>query len=159
MRIVRAFPPNFKRLIEHFPIQGKPGILYAFGDVLYNPSGVKIPKWVMRHEEVHGKQQNIDGVADWWDRYILNPAFRLDEELLAHRAEWQSYQGYFKAKHARNTYLHKIAVRLSSPLYGNLIDYDRAVKEISDVSIHVHRQRPDEESLGSAGVGCGEPSG
>lgn len=132
MKVIKAFPPNFVQLSKHFPIKGKPGILYAYGDVLYNPSGVKVTPWIMAHEEVHGMRQQDEGMSlgEWWDSYINYDDFRLKEELLAHRAEWQTY----KSVHdwSSGYYLDTISTRLSSPLYGSLLSFEEAKRRISD---------------------------
>lgn len=132
MKIIKAFPPNFAELSLAFPIKGVPGILYAWGDTIYNPSGIKVPHQLVAHEEVHGKRQqdhwhsaNVGAVDIWWGRYILDPAFRLAEEILAHRAEWRAYEGP-----DAEMYLERMAERLSSPLYGYLISRFDAREEI-----------------------------
>lgn len=137
MRVIKAYPPNFSTLAKAFPIKGRPGILYAYGDTLYNPSGVKVTPWIMAHEEVHGMRQEDEGMSldRWWDEYINYPDFRLKEELLAHQAEWKS----FKAEHVYDPgvfrvlgYLDTISTRLSSPLYGSLLSFEEAKRKISD---------------------------
>lgn len=130
MKVIRAYPPNFAQIAAAFPIKGMPGIIYAYGDRIYNPSGVSTPAWIMAHEETHGAQQKLgDGydVKAWWDRYIADPTFRLEQEIPAHRAEWKAYKGFMPDK----TYADRIAVRLSSRLYGNLISKERALEEIT----------------------------
>lgn len=131
------FPPNYDKIRRAFPTQGRPGILYAYGDIIYNPSGVNIPPWVEVHEAVHGERQQQGvacaglclcngGITEWWDRYIADKDFRLVEEILAHNAEWKAYSGPY-----RDNYLGHMAERLSGDLYGNLISYEDAVKEIT----------------------------
>lgn len=131
MKVIKAYPPNFATLAKAFPIKGRPGILYAFGDKLYNPSGVKVTPWIMAHEMVHGERQQDEGMylEKWWDEYINYPDFRLKEELLAHRAEWKEYQKYVTAG---GTYLDAISTRLSSPLYGSLLSFEEAKRRIAN---------------------------
>lgn len=144
MKVIKAYPPNFSTLAKAFPIKGRPGILYAFGDKLYNPSGVKVTPWIMAHEEVHSQRQSImfgmvelshdkKAVArdQWWKRYINEPKFRLEEELLAHRAEWQSYTDH-NISSGVEKYLDLLSTRLSSPLYGSMISHNDAQRRIID---------------------------
>lgn len=140
MKIIKAYPPNYVALTEHFPIKGKGGVLYAWGDRLYNPSGIKVMPWLMAHESVHGGRQlqrylcTIPGytpVENWWIRYVHNPKFRLNEEILAHRAEWEAYKNAIQNPTQRQFYLAMIAGRLSSPLYGSLITPTEAANEIT----------------------------
>jgi hypothetical protein len=130
MKIIKAFPPNWNELAKHFPIKGKRGIVYAYGDTLYNPSGIIIPPWIIKHEYVHMERQQDEGMnpVNWWDEYIQYLDFRLKEEILAHQAEWQAYSGPY-----RDHYLGSMAERLSGPLYDYMIDYNSAVKEITHV--------------------------
>jgi hypothetical protein len=127
MKVIRAYPPNFSELAKVFPIKGKPGILYAWGDRLYNPSGVKVTPWILAHEETHGSQQMHFGLDEWWWNYINKADFRRIEEVLAHRYEWLAYSGPDP-----DAYLDMMSKRLSSPLYGRLLTYDAARRAITN---------------------------
>lgn len=135
MKVIRAFPPNFSAIAKVFPIKGKPGILYAWGDTIYNPSDVKVTPWIRDHEEVHGKRQMsigflYSGTERWWTNYLVSPQFRLEEELLAHQAEYRSYVEHNSGGYG--SYLDTVAHRLSSALYGNLITFHGARELIED---------------------------
>lgn len=117
MKVLTLFPPNYREVNAAFNIRGK-GVIFAWGDTIYNPSRVKIPPELIAHETVHGLRQNGDP-AGWWKRYIADPAFRLDEEIPAHQAEYRV-----------SGKLDAIAARLSGPLYGNLISLDKALSLI-----------------------------
>lgn len=130
MKVLKAYPPNYPQMTRHFPqIKGKPGILFAYGDTIYNPSNVPLQPWIIAHEEVHGLRQVSDTLA-WWDKYLVDAKFRYDEELLAHREEYRVFvermgdpQGY---------YLDLVAKRLSSQLYGSIVSYDEAKRKIQE---------------------------
>lgn len=143
MKIIKAFPPNFSDIAAHFPVKGHTGILYAFGELLYNPSGYNLMPWLIDHEEVHGKRQlstylcdspSPDSVLRWWRRYMNNPRFRLNEEILAHQAEWKSYLKHTSNKTQQQFYLAQMVERLSGPLYGKLITPSEAAREITGVN-------------------------
>ena len=136
-KIIRAFPPNWTYIAAAFPIKGRPGIVYAYGDRIYNPSGVKIEPWILAHENEHCKRQNEHGIGAWWDAYILNAHFRLAEEVLAHRVEWQDFRSghHFKAN-AR--YLERMIDRLSGPIYGLGLGREDARALITEVNSAVH---------------------
>jgi hypothetical protein len=125
MKIIKAYPPHFNALAKRFPIKGKPGILYAWGDTLYNPSGIKVTPWILAHEELHGRRQMAAGLKAWWFDYMTSVVFRYEEELLAHRAEWVAYQGGEPSK-----YLQAISERLASKLYGLEITPEQAKEAI-----------------------------
>lgn len=133
MRIIKAFPPNYLELREHFPIAGKQGILYSWGDRLYNPSGIKVEPWLLAHEEVHGNRQGFD-VEEWWHKYIQDRHFRLDEELRAHAVEYYTFKAHWPKKPQQQQYLDRLATRISGPLYGNLISFAEARNEIANGS-------------------------
>lgn len=147
MKIIKAYPPNYVQIRTAFPqVVGRQGILYAWGDRIYNPSGVNLPWWLKEHEEVHGSRQSHvfhpqntalgtewenDAIRTWWDKYITDPNFRLWEEILAHRAEWEVYSSLYVNRAQQKTYLASMAERLSGPLYNNMIGLAEAVKEIT----------------------------
>lgn len=116
---------------------GRQGVLYSWGDKIYNPSGVEVPAWLVLHEKVHFDQQTemrnphetLDSaVRRWWGMYIRSMAFRLLMEIPAHQVEYAAYITLNKDKKKR--YLNDIASRLSGPLYGYMLTHDEAVKEI-----------------------------
>lgn len=131
MKILRVYPPNYLDIIKALPwVKGKNGIVYAWGDILYNPSMAHITPWLEAHEGVHGERQGAE-ILQWWDRYLTDPQWRLEEEIPAHRAEWKRYRKVTGSQAMKTRYLRKIADRLSGPLYGNLIDLPGAIKEIN----------------------------
>lgn len=130
MKILQAYPPNFSRIVRTFPyVRGRPGILYAWGKNLYNPSGIEVPRWLMDHERTHSQQQG-DDVPGWWERYMTSSTFRLDQELAAHRIEWDTYRALHSA-YDSDMYLVLLSQRLSSKLYGSLLSEQEARREIA----------------------------
>lgn len=139
-KIVKAYPPNYNDLSKVFPIKGKRGIIYAYGERIYNPSGVVIHPWVLSHETVHCTRQLAtdsdlypeEGLELWWYKYMTETQFRLDEEVLAHQAEWESIKQSHMSQRDKDRYLIMMAERLSSPLYGSMVTYIQA----SDLITH-----------------------
>lgn len=137
MRVVRDVPPIFDEIDAAFQVRGRP-ILYAWGDVIYNPAGIAIPVELVAHEAVHGERQRAD-VRGWWRRYIEEPEFRLAEELPAHVAEFKALCASQSAKwvshrNMRRTYAAHVGKRLAAPLYGGLIKADAAKKIILEAA-------------------------
>ncbi len=132
--ILKAFPPNFAEIVKAFPwVKGQQGVLYSWGDHIYNPQGVEIPPELLAHEAVHGERQG-EHVGNWWACYLEDPHFRLMEEILAHRAEWRA-----RLLDRPGFGLKQIAARLSGPLYGNLISYEDAAQAIREEPLaHAH---------------------
>lgn len=131
--IVVSQPPNYEKLLVEFPfIADQPYMLYSWGDKLYNPSGKEIPPEKIVHEMVHGAQQKEVGVEWWWDTYIADKAFRMQEEIPAYQADYKSFCRHHKDRNHRNDYLQFIAVQLSGPLYGSLCTREEAVRLIKN---------------------------
>lgn len=134
MKVIKAFPPNYRMINDAFAVRGKP-VIFCWGDTIFNPAGVAVGPALLAHESVHSVRQKADpcGVSGWWARYVADPAFRLAEEIPAHRAEFRYWRGQATAdrqvkgfRSAADFHLLQIAQRLASPLYGSLISLAEA---------------------------------
>lgn len=120
MNLVVATPPNIEQISAKFG-GGifRLGAIYAYGDTIYNPMNLKIPRSLMAHEAVHSIQQRrLGGPERWWQNYIDDPLFRLAEEVLAHRAEYEALvfdHGDNRAN--RRRFMTQTARRLCAPIY------------------------------------------
>lgn len=116
--IIVGYPPNFEQVKTEFPNAEKPGVMFAYDNCIYNPSGVTIPPALIAHEEVHLKRQ-VGGPETWWRSYIENSEFRYVEELLAHVAEFkvQRNLGANDRNFGARLLMHT-AMRLVAPLYN-----------------------------------------
>lgn len=123
MRVVNSRPPNFDELNKKFHIAGKP-IIFAWGDTIYNPLNISIPEHLMIHEQMHGWRQEEMGVESWWEEYIVNDAFRKQEEIMAHQVEYRHLMKGNRSQ--RRTALKRTARKLSAPLYGGIIELSEA---------------------------------
>ena len=115
MEIVSDFPPIYDEITSMFTI-AKRGVIFAWGDKIYNPDNVYIPPQLIAHERVHGRRQGSD-IHGWWRRYLDEKEFRLNEEILAHIAEMKYLLGPNPNRQMRRQNLRLIAKRLSNPLY------------------------------------------
>lgn len=118
MRIVHDYPPLFDEIDAVFGVRGKP-VIFAWGDIIYDPGHGDIRPELIAHEAVHGQRQGSD-VVGWWRRYIEDPVFRLAEEVPAHRAEYEHLIESGNRQMRRKALRH-VAKRLAAPLYGRLI--------------------------------------
>lgn len=116
--ILTERPPNFEQILAAFPDAGGPGVIFSWEDRIFNPSGSPIPGPLVAHEELHGRRHALAGGSlRWWDKYIADPEFRYNEELLAHVAEFRAQpSAYDRNSGAR--LLHSTALRLIAPLYN-----------------------------------------
>ncbi len=123
MRVERALPPNYAEIRER--LNPPANAVFAWGDVIYAPSGADLPADLIVHETVHARQQAaIGGPAVWWRRYLDDPAFRLEQEVEAYRAQWAHVQG--RSRSERRAILAHICRSLASGMYGRLVTKDRA---------------------------------
>lgn len=134
MKVVKAFPPNYQAINAAFGVRGR-GVIFCYGDRIYNPSGVVVGPELVIHEKVHSERQQAcaGGVETWWRDYIADPAFRLAEEIPAHQAEFAYWLARADAdrpvrgfRSAAEYHRLAIAQRLSGPLYGRLLTLSAA---------------------------------
>ena len=123
------YPPFYFPLWKmKFPFADfEKGVILTWGKKIYFNKPSLLPYSLIKHEEVHIKQQRnsyLFGVI-WLIRYVFSVKFRLNQEIEAHRAE------YLTDKQD----LYIIAKRLSSSLYGNIISYKEAIDLIKDGEI------------------------
>ena len=135
MKILIENPPNIDDIDKVLHVKDKPGVLFTYGDSIYNPFNVDLPPWIISHEEVHCERQMVHGPEYWWDKYLKDIGFRYEEELLAHQREYQVYCAMARSRNERRLGLKVMAKRLSSDLYGSVISFKDAKEEIKNVQI------------------------
>lgn len=129
MRVVTTFPPMYAAINRKFNVRGKP-VIFTWGDTVHNPGRINVTPELIAHEDVHRVRQGTDPAA-WWEQYLIDAGFRLCEEIPAHRAEFAAACQTLTDFTAQQRALHRIAARLSSPLYGSMISYDEARWEVT----------------------------
>jgi hypothetical protein len=127
MKVVVGQPPNFKEIAAVMPTDGA---IFCYGDTIYSPQGGRLPSTLHAHEAVHSKRQGTtnESIQAWWDQYLKDPIFRLNEEVLAHQAEYAEFCRLNAKKGDRFHFLVNTAIRLSGPLYGTLVTFAEAKK-------------------------------
>lgn len=132
MNIILGVPPMFDQIVRAFPEAKDHGVIFSWGNAIYNPDGVLLPAELLAHEAVHRSRQGLTeaGIRRWWEFYIKSPEFRLEEEIPAHRAEYRKFCQRNKNRELRPQFLDQVVERLSGPLYGNLISARDARKAI-----------------------------
>lgn len=135
MNISHEFPPIYDDIVKVFPTFGNAKPIFSWGDTIYQPfSKEPLSPELIAHEAVHGLRQASDfankgrppeerpqdyetAIRAWWRRYLDDPAFRLEEEIPAHRAELGVLLENAKSRDERRFYYTYIAERLCAPLY------------------------------------------
>ena len=121
-------PPIIEKIKGRFPdLTGNE--IFAYDNVIYNPSRGALPPWLIEHEKVHFKQQGNDPDG-WWDRYLVDDEFRFAMELQAHRVEYRVFCKHHKDRNHRAMYLLALSRRLASDMYGNITTVRHARKMI-----------------------------
>jgi hypothetical protein len=134
MKIVNAYPPNIEQI--RAVLTPPANTVFTYGDTIYAP-GIALPlsQDLIVHEEVHEKQQygGIDpgfiNPADWWMAYLVDKTFRFEQEVAAYQAQYK----YFRANNSRNVsrqFARTIAKDLSGVMYGNIVDFTKALEVI-----------------------------
>ena len=98
--------------------------MFCWGDIIYAPGKTSVEDHFHAHEAIHSIQQGGDP-AGWWKTYIASPAFRLEQEIPAHKAEYE-FRCKSMARKQRRWLLKETAIKLASPLYGSLISRGKA---------------------------------
>lgn len=121
MRVVVANPPRIDEIDAVFGVKGK-RVYFAWGDIIYNPMAMDIPRHLIAHEEIHGHRQRVMGVDKWWDRYLTENRFRFEEELWAHVEECRVLaMMHGNGRNARRVALVQTCLRLAN---NNLYKWD-----------------------------------
>lgn len=110
-------PPNWDQIVEAFPHAATLPTLFAYGEDIFNPSGLTIPQALLAHEYRHCARQFLKADA-WWAQYIADPEFRYGEELLGHVEEYRVLAAQTKDRNARARLSIRTATRLIAPLYN-----------------------------------------
>lgn len=111
MKIVNDYPPNITEIRQ--VLNPPPNAIFAYDHVIYNPSDEKIWPDLEEHEKVHFTQQDKLGSADlWWKRYLLDPDFRLDQELEAYNVQYL----YIKSKMPNNKAVKALLTEMASQI-------------------------------------------
>jgi len=133
MEIKKEYPPNINDITAKFPLTLN--VVFTYGDTIYSPAGTELPKHLIVHEGIHSKQQLAMGVEAWWKCYLEIDGFRLDQELEAYANQFKEYCKNHKRQIIIYKFLSYLAEDLSSALYGNIISYKEAYKQIKSYEV------------------------
>ena len=135
MQIKNERPPIWARAKKVFDFDDKKTV-FTYGDTLYNPSGGNLSNDVVLHESVHSRQQAAlnhwywSGARAWWNRYIKDPQFRVEQEIEAYQMQYQFLLQSGMNREALAKRLSDMAYSMSSKMYGNIIGYAEAIRRI-----------------------------
>jgi len=119
--------PYLNNYRQKFPIDDN--TIFVFEDTVYTNN--KMSYDIVAHEFHHLIQQSRIGAKEWINRYLEDKDFRLEQEIDAYKEQLS----VVRKMNDRQEYAHILAEcgrNLSSPLYGNLITYQEAIKILKD---------------------------
>ena len=128
MKILNEQPPILDKLLKA-GLKPQKTTVFAYGDTLYNPSGVEIPPDILVHEEVHIRQQK-DNKNACLEKYLNDKEYRLKVEVEAFREQYKFVCEMLKDRNYRAKCLHSLAQELSGSVYGKIINYSEAINKI-----------------------------
>lgn len=160
MEILAARPPNFDAIVAKFPFARNEGISFSWGlnaegkPRIYCPSAEQIPPLhgvIKAHENVHCQRQgkDEDAIRAWWDRYLVDPMFRFEEEVLGHRAEDRAWRTYERDPRRLAYWRQVIAEKLAGPLYGSLVTVEFARRMLTVEVNHIKVRKMVREEQGT----------
>jgi len=115
--VVASVPPMYDEVIDRFPAVIGAAVVFSYGDKVYNPQAIRVPYEILAHEAVHADRQEIYGVEKWWDSYLTDDVFRLEEEFDAHLLEHEMLQEWCRNRAERRQYEAIMSKKLASPIY------------------------------------------
>jgi hypothetical protein len=131
MNVVVDGPPMWREIAQRFPASITNGVVFTWGDTLFNPSGGEISEDLFAHEAMHTKQQEAAGGPEaWWKRYLVDAAFVLDQEARAYGRQFAWIRAHHRNRGRQARELHALARVLASPMYGSCCTFPAALKLI-----------------------------
>jgi hypothetical protein len=128
MKISTEKPPIYDRAAQVFDIPAT--AVFTYGDTIFSPSGAtNFSVDLVAHEKVHMRQQG-DNPEEWWELYLTNREFRLEQEVEAYREQYRVYCNGESRSAKRFKFLQTIASDLASPMYDVDITLFGAMKMI-----------------------------
>lgn len=121
-------PPNWDKLVELFGVSWKTTVV-TYGETVHASQPISPDLEV--HEGVHVRQQQEMGIEAWWERYYVDAAFRLEQEIEAYRAQYQFFVKVCPDRNMVFKFKDRIARDLASKQYGNCITYAEAFAAIA----------------------------
>lgn len=127
-------PKNWDLLEKKFGVSWERTAV-AYGNTAYSKN--PLADDVKAHELVHLRQQNFNEIdADiWWDKYINDEQFRLEQEVEAYQIQYKYLQARIKDRNELFRRLDKMARDLSGTMYGSLISYNVAIQLIKSKKV------------------------
>lgn len=128
MKISKEKPKIYDRLHKEFGVQWGKGICIVWGDTCFSKNDIRDD--LLAHEEVHVEQQKLMGPEIWWETYINDRTFRLNQEVEAYRAQIKFIKEHpgNSSRDLRRHVFRMLAKELAGSMYGNIISEKKALE-------------------------------
>lgn len=133
MKILIERPPVWDNIRLAFGIEPRNAV-FTYGDKIYNPEGVDLAEYIIKHEELHEEQQGKRPDL-WWGKYLRDVKFRTDQEARAYGVQFREMKKVFRDRNDQARILMRLGQSLSGPLYGHTVAPSEAMKLIKQYSI------------------------
>lgn len=126
VRVLYGPPPVLDRVAAAFGDRVR-SAFFAYEGAIYSPSGREPSAELAKHEQEHfGQQEAVGGAEAWWDRYLVDEIFRLEQEAEAYAAWLRMIP-----RTRRRRELASLAWMLADPeFYGLRISVEQAERAI-----------------------------
>lgn len=131
--ITNKKPAILKQINKVFPHAiWENGLIVAYYPNIHVGPRSVLTKPKEMHEFTHLlQQQNYPtGPKGWWERYLSDKDFLLEQEIQAYKVETEWHKKHTKDRNAVHRAIHGNALTLSSSIYGGIISYSEAYKLI-----------------------------
>lgn len=125
VEVLHKKPNIYDVLHNKFGVEWDNGIIITVYPYVY--CKFELPPDKIVHESIHLRQQKAMTPQIWWQKFLDDPSFRLEQEVEAHRREAQFIRKNIKDRNAAFHYVREIAQNLSSKIYGELVTYSEAM--------------------------------
>lgn len=121
MKFSSEIPPVYDRCRAVFglTVDWDKNVIFTYGDTVHSKRD--LPDDLIVHEAVHVRQQTAMGPEAWWDKYLVDPAFRLSQEVEAYSAQVKWIDTNVRDRNKRFFVKRHIYQMLASSMYGNLV--------------------------------------
>lgn len=135
VKIKEEKPPVYNQIAKTFGNDLSQAI-FTYGDTIYNPNKFKIADHIIEHEKIHMAQHKVypGGPEAWWDKYLADSKFRLDQEAKAYGRQYAFCCSKGIGRQEKRAILKGLAKILSGQLYDRVIGLEEAKKLILQYS-------------------------
>lgn len=127
--ITEQLPPNFKQIelyVSSGAFEPAKGEIYPYAPYIFNPNKTYIDAPLLVHMITHILQQEKMGVKAWWDKYLRDKSFRLEQEIEAFQTQYRE----LKKEVSDRERLYKITYYMAKDLQEYGLSHSDAMRTL-----------------------------